>query len=458
MRPVLTPAEMADVDARAPESTDVLVGRAGSAVAAVARSMLGGTYGRHVVVVAGKGNNGADGRVAAGLLRRRGVRVTELSTDALPGRLPSSDLVIDAAFGTGFRGSWSPPAPHAPVLAVDLPSGVDGSSGVASGAPWRADRTVTFGAFKPGLCFADGRELAGAVEVHEIGLDCSAADIWLVEDSDVSGGWPRRRTHAHKWNQAVWVIGGSPGMTGAPALAASAAMRSGAGYVRLSVPGASVSTVGATGPREAVTEPLPMVGWDVAVLERLGRFGSLVLGPGLGRSDAARSAVLALVGRSTVPIVLDGDALWALASVSGPVASAAPVVITPHDGEYTQLCGHPPGQDRIAAARQLARERNVVVLLKGPTTVVATAAGEVTLVMSGDQRLATAGTGDVLSGVIGALVAGGLDLARAAALGAQVHGLAGCRGPVIGTVASDVVTAIPAVLGRLVDPAGRSDG
>jgi len=437
---------MAAVDAVAPEPTDVLVERAGAAVARAAMSMLGGTYGRRVLVIAGAGNNGADGRVAARLLGRRGVRVAVLSTDSLPAELPASDLVIDAAFGTGFRGTWSPPDPGAPVLAVDLPSGVDGSTGAAAGSPWRARRTVTFGAHKSGLCFAAGAELSGEVEVHSLGLDCSGTDAWLVDDDDVARDWPRRAAGAHKWNQAVWVIGGSPGMTGAPALASTAAFRSGAGYVRISVPGSGVV---AGAPVEAVIAPLPMVGWDSVVLDGMGRFRSLVIGPGLGRSDAARDAVVRLTHRSTVPMVLDGDALWALASTSGPLASAAPILITPHDGEYTQLCGHPPGEDRIAAARHLARERNVVALLKGPTTVVATPAGHVSLIMSGDERLATAGSGDVLSGVIGALVAGGLDIARAAACAAHVHGLAGRSCPPVGTIAGDVARAVPVVVARM---------
>lgn len=458
MLPVLTPAQMAVVDADAPEPTAVLVQRAGAAVAASARAMLGGTYGRHVVVVVGRGNNGADGRIAASLLRGRGVRVSVLEAGLLPVRLPTSDLLIDAAFGTGFRGIWSPPAANAPVLAVDLPSGVDGVSGLASGAPWRAERTVTFGALKPGLCFAAGRDLAGVVELHGLGLDCSGTDAWLVDDSDAATGWPRRGTAANKWDQAVWVIGGSPGMTGAPGLASTSALRSGAGYVRISVPGSERSLTVTGAPVEAVAEPLPMVGWDAAVLDGLGRFGALVIGPGLGRSEAARRAVLSLAANATVPMVLDGDALWALASVSGPVEGTAPVVMSPHDGEYTQLCGHPPGEDRIAAARLLAGQRNVVAVLKGPTTIVATPTGQVSMVMSGDQRLATAGTGDVLSGMIGALAAGGLDLAVAAGLAAHVHGLAGRAGPVIGTVASDVAAAIPRVLEHMFETDSATHG
>ena len=451
MIPVVTPAEMAAIDGDAPDPVAVLIGRAGEAVAAAAVEMMGGTYGRRVVVVAGKGNNGADGRHAAARLARRGVRVEVVDATDAPERLPDGvALVIDAAYGTGFRGEYRAPDPRgAPVLAVDIPSGVDGLTGGAG--PWavRADRTVTFAALKPGLLFPPGRELAGEVSVVDIGLDVGRATIRVVESDDVDGWVPRRPADSHKWKSAVWVVAGSPGMTGAAHLCARAAMRAGAGTVRLGIPGV------APDPHflEIVGRPIPMGGWDDDVLADLGRAKALVVGPGLGRAAATGLAVRRLVGAAAgTPLVVDADALHALGTAESAAAAlagrTAATVLTPHDGEYERLAGHPPGPDRVAAARQLAARADAVVLLKGPTTVVADPSGQVLVSTAGDQRLATAGTGDVLAGVVGAYLAQGLDGLRAAAAGAFVHGRAGHLGWRHGLVAGDLLDLLPAVLDR----------
>ena len=229
--PIVTPEEMAAIDAAAPEAVEVLIGRAGAALAAEAVRMLGGTYGRRVVVVAGKGNNGADGREAAERLRRRGVRVNVIDAADAPASLPPSDLVIDAAYGTGFRGAYDAPDPGGvPVLACDIPSGIDGLTGEdVDGGAMRASRTVTFAALKPGLLFEPGRSSAGDIVVADIGLDVGGARAHVLEADDVAAWLPTRARDTHKWRTAVWVVGGSPGMTGAPVLAASAAARAGAG-------------------------------------------------------------------------------------------------------------------------------------------------------------------------------------------------------------------------------------
>ena len=368
-----------------------------------------------------------------------------------PGDLPAGDLVIDAAYGTGFRGSYRAPAPGgAPVLAVDIPSGVDGLTGRASGQPNRAVATVTFAALKPGLLFADGADLAGNVSVADIGLDVGTSPIGLVESSDVAGWIPVRPVDAHKWKSAVWIVGGSAHMTGAPVLATAGAFAAGAGYVRVSAPGLSPLARVAI---EAVFEPLPMVGWHRNVLADSDRISALVVGPGLGRDDSVRAEVAALATSSPLPMVIDGDGLWAIRDLRGKMSDAARV-LTPHDGEFTQLTGHPVGDDRVDAARRLAAERSAIVLLKGPTTVVATPTGRVRLVTSGDRRLATAGTGDVLSGIVGALLASGVDAFDAAAAAAHVHGLAGRSGPLVGTTASDLPPAVSAVLSAVL-PAAR---
>jgi len=455
MLPVLTPDEMAAVDAAAPEPVDVLIGRAGAAVAREALTLLGGAYGRGVVVVAGKGNNGNDGRDAARRLERRGVRVQVIAAADAPPELPACDLVIDAAYGTGFRGEYVAPDPAgAPVLAVDIPSGVDGLTGQAAGRPVAATRTVTFAALKPGLLFHPGRSLAGAVTVADIGLDVSGAQVVVVEAADVAGWVPARPPDGHKWRAAVMVAAGSPGMTGAAHLAARSAYRAGAGMVRVATPGLESDPAL---PTEAVGVAVPAAGWDAVVIDDLARMGALVLGPGLGRGAPATAAIHHLVGSAPMPLVVDGDGLSALGTQVGDVIARrgpdAATVLTPHDGEFARLAGDPPGPDRIAAARGLAGSVGAIVLLKGPTTTVAHPDGRVRLNVAADARLATAGTGDVLSGVIGSLLAQGVDAFDAAAAGAWLHTRAAQEGPARGLIASDVVDGLPAALAAVSAPA-----
>ena len=447
MIPVLTPSQMAAADAAAPEPIDELIDRAGRAVARTALNMLGGSYGRVVVVIAGKGNNGADGRVAAAVLRRRGVQVKIVDAAALPATLPSAGLVIDAAYGTGFRGEWlAPDVGTTLVLAVDVPSGVDALTGVASGHVLRADCTVTFQAMKPGLLFGDGALLAGRIEVADIGLELPVVDQHLLGAADVMAWWPRRATDAHKWRGAVRVIGGSEGMIGAARLCAEAAARGGAGLVKLSVPGQSIETRS-----EIVQHEVSNAGWAAEVLADIDRFGALAIGPGLGRGKQTMAAVLETISAAPVPIVIDGDGLFALMSDDRSLSAVlsrrrAPTVLTPHDGEFRTLTGALPGNDRVLAARSLAADTRCTVLLKGPTTVVAASDGEVLLVDRGDERLATAGTGDVLTGLVAVGLAAGLSGLHAAAAAAWVHADAACRCPSAGLLAGDLVEVLPAVL------------
>jgi hydroxyethylthiazole kinase-like uncharacterized protein yjeF len=461
MRPVLTVAEMNGVDARALEtmSLDQLVARAGFAVAMEAVDMLDGAYGRRVAVIAGRGNNGADGRVAASVLRSRGARVRLVTPDEEA--IGPVDLVIDAAYGTGFRGTYE--APQVPegtmVLAVDIPSGVEGDTGRASGSVLDASRTVTFVAAKPGLVQGEGVTLAGSVSVVDIGLPTGPAAIWVMEDADVADLVPPRGRQGNKWSAAVLVVAGSPGMTGAAALSTRAAYRTGAGMVRLGVPGGKLSDSPMS---EAVGVSLESDDWADQALEAAGRCAAVVVGPGLGRSEATTAQVRALVAGSPVPVIVDADGLFALGELSddGPIAARSTVVLTPHDGEYQRLMGEKPGDDRVAAARRLAAASGAVALLKGPTTAVAGVDGHVLLGMTGTPRLATAGTGDVLSGVIGALVSRGVDPHEAAALGAHVHGRAAERGRAEGLVAGDLPELVSDVLGSLMAGVtrGGSDG
>ena len=457
MIPIVTPEEMGAIDAAAPEPVEVLIGRAGQAVARAAIDLLGGTYGRRVVIIEGKGNNGNDGRDAARRLRARGVRVVELDAAQPDGPpiVPACDLVIDAAYGTGFRGSFEPPEvpDGTPVLAVDIPSGVDGLIGVVSeGAEsriLRADRTVTFAALKPGLLLGTGATEAGRIEVADIGLDTSGARAHLVTAGDVADWLPERPADTHKWRSAVWVVAGSPGMGGAAALACGGAQRAGAGYVRVSTPGGGGPSAGQIG-TEVVHLDLSELGWAAEVLDGLDRFRALLVGNGMGTADATAEQIRALVAGSGIPTVVDADGLTALAGGTGaPVRLTPSTVLTPHDGEYERLAGQPPGPDRFAAARNLAQRTGAIVLLKGPATVVAHPDGRVLVTTTGDARLATAGTGDVLAGVIAALCARGLEPFRAAAAGGFLHGLAADLGWRDGLVAGDVVALLPVAVEHL---------
>jgi NAD(P)H-hydrate epimerase len=452
MLPIVTPAEMRAIDAAAADVIDLLVERAGSAVARSAIRMLGGTYGRTVNVIVGTGNNGADGRVAARLLDERGVKVRVFPIATCPAVLPAADLVIDAAFGTGFHGTWrAPDVGEARVLAVDIPSGVDGLTGLVAGDVLAAERTVTFVALKPGLLFSPGAELAGELELVDVGLEVGDVDTHLVQRSDVADWLPPRPATSHKWHAAVRVIAGSRAMPGAAALAAAGAQRAGAGMVQWSTPGAETAD---RMPLEAVHRPLPATGWAAEALRTFDRFHAVVIGPGLGRVDDTAKNTRQVVVQTPLPVVVDGDALFALAwNAQGAAAllreREAPTVLTPHDGEFQLLTGAPPGPDRIAAARRLAVDTDSVVLLKGPATVVAEPGGEVLVVRAGDERLATAGTGDVLAGIIGALLAMKLDPFAAAAAGAWIHGRAAMLGPAAGFVAGDLPDLVPQVLGTL---------
>ncbi len=454
MRAVLTREEMRAADAAAltTVSHETLVARAGTATGHAALRMLGGAYGRRVVVVAGKGSNGADGRVAAAFLARRGARVRVVEPDRA---LPPCDLVIDGAYGTGFRGSYEAPAvpAGARVLAVDIPSGVEADSGEAADGAVRAQRTVTFAALKPGLLQGAGAVCSGRVDVADIGIGFPTPQALLVEDADVALV-PARPRQVNKWTTAVGVGAGSPGMEGAAVLCTRGAMAAGAGMIRLGSPG----NPAAAWPTEAVRMHLPGEGWADAFLEATAKCKAVVLGPGLGTGGTTAEEIRAVIAAVPVALVIDADALHALGDTAAARAliagRGAPSILTPHDGEYARISGAAPGDDRLAAARALARATGAVVLLKGPLTAVAApdeATPDVLLAAAGGPSLATAGSGDVLSGIIGAFCARGLPALEAAAVAAHVHGRAAALGPAQGLVAGDLPGLVAALLSDLAD-------
>ena len=438
---------------------NVFIRRAGHAVAHAAKKMMNGAYGRRVLVLAGPGNNGNDGRVAAEWLRSWGAHVEELSVDDAGSTFinPShADLVIDAAYGIGFHGSWNPPIVFdVPVLAVDIPSGLDALTGVIHGGIIPADRTITFAAVKTGMLLGDGPSVCGEIDIVDVGIDLvDNVETYIVESHDVAAWLPPRSRAAHKWNHSVRVIAGSPGMGGAASLVSASAMRAGAGIVHLSWRRGETVTP----PTEVVGRVLPETGWDTFVAADIARFASLVVGPGLGRGDDIGAEVRALLAVVPVPTVIDGDGLLAAIDPTGGYSvlqgRTAPTILTPHDGEFAALGGDIQNPDRIEATRQLAALTGCVVLRKGATTVISDVDGAVYLVVSGDERLATAGSGDVLSGIIGAFLARGLSPHEAAAAGAFVHGVAGSSCAPEGTIARDVVAMISEVLSEVCDHVG----
>jgi hydroxyethylthiazole kinase-like uncharacterized protein yjeF len=468
--PVLTPAEMAEADSAtiaAGTPVEMLVERAGAGVARAARRLLGGTYGRRVVVVCGKGNNGADGVVAAGRLRAWGVRtdVFRLEEGVDPAGLARSlaraDLAVDAMFGTGLRGALEGPAADVagaleneavPVLAVDIPSGVDGLTGAVAGAAVRAVVTVCMAAPKSGLLFEPGASHAGDLEVVDIGVDPGHPGLGVTEEADVVAWLPARPVESHKWSAGgVFVVAGSEGMTGAANLVSRAALRAEAGIVVCGLPGEAAQRASGG---EVITRSLPATATGALdepaakeVLDGLDRFAALVVGPGLGTSAATVAAVRALVAEAPVPLVLDADGLNALDGRPESLRQRpAATILTPHAGEYGRLAGEPVGEDRVTAARRLAERSGAVVLLKGTRTVVADPSGRAAVNVTGGPWLATAGTGDVLSGILGALLARGVSPFEAAAAGAFLHGRAGDAAGHSGLVAGDLVDALPAVL------------
>ncbi len=429
-----------------PETAPALMERAGAAVAYEAIRVY--PHARRFAVVCGSGSNGGDGRIAAQFLRDAGREAVE--TDAVEG----CDVVIDALFGTGFRGAPRPAAATLierinacalPVVAVDLPSGVDASTGEVAGAAVNASLTVTFQASKVGLHVAPGRFHAGAVVVTDIGLG-PVATVARRATHALLQRVPRRAGHDSKFTAgSVLVIGGAPGTTGAPVLAAMAALRADAGYVTIVVPRECLAMVEGLA-LEPVKRGFEWADAEETIMAEAKRADAVALGPGLGRSVEAQALVARLLERFELPVVVDADALFRLE----PAPRAHPTVLTPHVGELARLLDCEPGwidAHRLEAARAGAEKYGAVVLLKGAGSIVQAPTGGAIVCDTGPPSLATAGTGDVLTGVVASFLAKGLDPVTAAAAAATAHGLAAASVPQqAGLVASDVVTALPLAL------------
>ena len=390
--------------------------------------------------VCGGGANGGDGRIALEVLRAAG-RAAEEGT--------RGDVLLDALFGTGFRGEPRPDAAQlieelnaagAPVIAVDLPSGVNADTGETAGAAVRAAATVTMHGRKVGLEVAPGRFYAGEVVVADIGLEPRETGHRLVT-RQILELVPRKRAEDNKYTAgAVLVVGGAPGTTGAVSLTATAAFRADAGYVTVCVPPDALSVVEGR-LLEAVKRPIE------EVFDAVPRHGALALGPGLGRSAERQRLVRRLLEETELPAVVDADGLFELE----PFERSAPTVLTPHSGELGRLLGRESAwvdAHRLEAVREGAERFGCVCLLKGADTLVA-APGKGVLVCSlRHPSLATAGTGDVLTGVTAAFLAKGVHARLAAAAAAVACDAAAALGPERGLVASDVVSLLPRALGE----------
>jgi NAD(P)H-hydrate epimerase len=402
-----------------------------------------------VTVVCGPGNNGGDGRVAARVLREADcdVRIVESKPDDEEKDLGSPGLIVDALFGTGFTGEPRPGTARlieqmnsagVDVVAVDIPSGVDASTGEVAGAVVDAVATVTFHHEKVGLRVAPGAFHSGDVEVVDIGLADGETEHLKVT-AEILDSVPLRSSSDTKYTAgSVLVVGGSPGLTGAACLAARAAFRADAGYVAVAAPSESLPVLEVQ-LLEAVKRSLDDV-WDAVE-----RASALAIGPGLGRSDDRHALVRRLLEETDLPAVVDADALFGLERFD----RSAGTVLTPHSGELGRLLDVEASwvdAHRLEAARRAVDRFGCVMLLKGEGTIVA-APGERMLVCPGWPSLATAGTGDVLTGIIGAFLAKGMDARLAAAAAATLHAEAAAEAPQRpGLVASDVIEMLPFVL------------
>ena len=403
---------------------------------AIARELAlrtGAVASRRICAVVGSGDNGGDALWAATFLRRRGAAAAAIllkpertHPQALAAFLRSggrvvqtvpaaTDLVIDGVVGISGSGPLRPNAAEVfaavddagiPVVAVDIPSGVDVQTGVADGPHVHAALTVTFGGLKPVHALGD----CGRVELVDIGLDLPESDTLGFEAADVAARWPVPGAADDKYSQGVTgVLAGSTTYPGAAVLCTGAAVAATSGMVRYA--GSAAQQVLSQWP-EVVAAP------SVAAA---GRVQAWAVGPGLGTDEAGAEALWFAL-ETDLPVIVDADALTILAAHPDLVANrAAPTVLTPHAGEFARLAGSPPGDERVGAARKLADRLGVTVLLKGNITVIAEPGGPVYLNTAGQSWAATAGSGDVLSGIIGALLAAGLPAGEAAAAAAFVH-------------------------------------
>jgi NAD(P)H-hydrate epimerase len=486
MLKILNAVSMHRVDALATQRyaipSAILMENAGRSVVDVAASRLNGLEGKHILVVAGKGNNGGDGFVAARHAAHRGATVDVLVTadaDALRGdalqayemlacadhpfmhlipvskfasvKKRSYDSIIDALFGTSFHGEirgtlrsivqWINRS-SALVVAVDIPSGLDATTGMAAACTVKADVTVTMAALKPGILLGSGREYCGEVLVADIHIPeelilSVGDDIFAVEQQDIVEHLPVRPATAHKYSVGkVFALAGSRGFTGAALLTSRAAMKAGAGAVVLGVPATEFSIIARRTLEvmpislDATADGTLALSAEKMISEKLRWADALVIGPGLGRNPETAALIRRVVLNTSIPILLDADGLNAFAGRTASLrkSKSRNIVLTPHAGEFARLLGLPVKEvekNGLLLAKKFSKRHGIVLVLKGASTIIASPDGRVVVNTTGNPGMATAGAGDVLSGTIAALLSQGLDAAWAAIVGTYIHGRAG---------------------------------
>lgn len=517
---VVTGREMQAIDKEAIEKFGVLslelMERAGAEVARAAQRMLSGGVGKNVVVVAGKGNNGGDGFVTARRLHETGLKVklfllsppealtgdasakyqmvkdvlestslNEENLSTLTQALDQADLIIDAIFGTGFSGRVEAfpeeiirliNQSKAPVLSVDIPSGVEADTGKVNDSAVRADETVTFGLPKLGEVIYPGAEFSCKLSVVDIGFPPEVLkregklDFPRIEE--MASLLPRRKPEAHKRECGqILVLAGSVGFTGAATLTCRAAMRAGAGIVTLGIP-QSLNDILEVKLTEEITHPLPETRdrtLSARAYEEIVRistaFDVLAVGPGLSRNEETATLVFRLLDSISLPMVLDADGLNVLVGQGNLLKERkGETIITPHPGELARLFGTTADEiqkDRIGWAEKGARQWSVVLVLKGARSIIASPDGKIAINSTGNSGIASAGTGDVLTGIIASLLGQGLTPFEAAVLGTYLQGLAGDmvaqEKSLFGLIASDLIDYLPRALKALEETRVRTE-
>jgi ADP-dependent NAD(P)H-hydrate dehydratase / NAD(P)H-hydrate epimerase len=515
MRSLLTAQQMKEADAFAIRRCGIpsllLMEHAGQSVIEEIERVYGNISGKSFLIVCGRGNNGGDGFVGARFALQKNAYVTLLFLESIGSLTPDAkinyqilkgirsanlvemksikrialkkakyDFIIDALFGTSFRGKlshkysnivqWINDQKSSTIVAVDIPSGLNATNGMAEGDAVKADLTVTMAAPKTGLYIGRGKELSGNISIADIQipqhvLENNSDGVVLVEPHDVAKNLPRRSPMVHKYSVGkIFVLAGSKGLSGAALLSSLSALRSGAGAVILGVPSPIFPAV-AKRTLEVMPFELPAtIDGSVAlnslpIIFQKVRWADVVLiGPGLSRNQETQNVIREIVRTAPCPIVIDADGLNAIAADASALKKrkSRGVVLTPHWGEFSRLSGFSSTQiagNELNVSRKFAMENNVVLVLKGAPTIVAESSGKIFVNSTGNAGMATAGSGDVLGGIIAALIGQGNSTLLASINGVYVHGMAGdaaCkRFGEKGLIARDIIKEIPTAFTRL---------
>ena len=498
---VVSPSEMKQIDRKAIFDIGipgcVLMENAGRGTVQIIKDKFKELRNLNVAIVCGRGNNGGDGFVIARWLKNQGAEphvflignkedvkgdaktnldiivkmgfnIKEIKESKDIPKFDEFNLIVDAIFGTGFKGSVEGIPKEVidsinnagiPILAVDIPSGLDASTGNIEGSCIKANYTCTMALPKRGLLLYPGREYVGELHVIDIGVPkelYEGIDLELLESTEMKLLLPKRPPDGHKGSFGrIFMLAGSVGMTGAACLSSLAALKMGAGLVFLGVP-ESLNSILEEKLTEVITKPLPeteaktlgMAAFE-PICDELNRTDVLVMGPGLGKHEETAKLIKKILAKITIPTIIDADGINNL-TLNDLKAIKKPIMITPHPGELSRLIGKSVGEiqrDRVEVAKSTAKELNLPVVLKGASTIIAVPDAKTYINPTGCSGLATAGSGDVLTGIIAGLLAQGLSLADAARLGVYIHGLAGDmvadKKTEYGMIASDVLEAIP---------------